>query len=149
MSPLLNIDPRAKRIVVKVGSALLVDQASGQANHAWLAGFAADAARIRERGQHLISEQCHAPQHLARHIVGHIALIAEIYSRLDARLKIENGAAPALRLITQSPAHQRQSLIALGGCIGLDQVRKPFGFSQIKFTIQKGAPGELAGLRGP
>ena len=54
MSPLLNIVTRAKRIVVKVGSALLVDQASGQANHAWLAGFAADAARIRERGQQLL-----------------------------------------------------------------------------------------------
>ena len=44
----------AKRIVVKVGSALLVDQASGQANHAWLAGFAADAARVRKRGQQLL-----------------------------------------------------------------------------------------------
>ena len=32
------------------GSALLVDQASGEPNHAWLTGFAADAARVRARG---------------------------------------------------------------------------------------------------
>ena len=43
----------AKRIVVKVGSALLVDEA-GDAHHAWLSAFAADAARIRARGQQLL-----------------------------------------------------------------------------------------------
>ena len=54
MSSPLNIVTSAKRIVVKVGSALLVDQATGQANHAWLKGFAADAARVRDRGQQLL-----------------------------------------------------------------------------------------------
>jgi len=44
----------ARRIVVKVGSALLVDEATGNPHHAWLAAFAADAARIRARGQQLL-----------------------------------------------------------------------------------------------
>lgn len=42
----------AKRIVVKVGSALVVGE--GQADHAWLAAFAADLARLRARGQEVL-----------------------------------------------------------------------------------------------
>ena len=41
---------RAKRVVVKVGSALLVDWESGAADGAWLAGLARDAARLKARG---------------------------------------------------------------------------------------------------
>jgi glutamate 5-kinase len=44
----------ARRIVVKVGSSLLVDDNTGAANHAWLTAFAADAARIKARGQQLL-----------------------------------------------------------------------------------------------
>jgi glutamate 5-kinase len=44
----------ARRIVVKVGSALLVNEETGAADHAWLAAFAADAARLRARGQQLL-----------------------------------------------------------------------------------------------
>src|SRR5215469_82975 len=44
----------ARLIVVKVGSALLIDGASGAPDSAWLASFAADAARLRARGQHLV-----------------------------------------------------------------------------------------------
>ncbi|MDB5431566.1 MAG: proB [Caulobacter sp.] len=43
----------AKRIVVKVGSALLVD-AEGRANRAWLEAFTADAARVRESGRQVL-----------------------------------------------------------------------------------------------
>jgi glutamate 5-kinase len=42
----------AKRIVVKVGSALVVGE--GQADHAWLGAFAADLARLRARGQEVL-----------------------------------------------------------------------------------------------
>jgi glutamate 5-kinase len=44
----------AHRVVVKVGSALLVDPAAGQANHAWLSSMAADVARMRARGQQVL-----------------------------------------------------------------------------------------------
>lgn len=44
----------AHRVVVKVGSALLVDPAAGRANHAWLASMAADVARMRARGQQVL-----------------------------------------------------------------------------------------------
>ncbi len=45
---------QARRLVVKVGSALLVDEHKGSADRAWLAAFAEDAARIRARGQQLL-----------------------------------------------------------------------------------------------
>ncbi|HUX73277.1 MAG TPA: glutamate 5-kinase [Steroidobacteraceae bacterium] len=44
----------ARRVVVKVGSALLVDPQQGRLNRHWLDGFAADIARLRKRGQDVI-----------------------------------------------------------------------------------------------
>src|SRR5579862_8017913 len=44
----------AKRVIVKVGSALLVDADKGRLNRAWLESFAADVARLRKRGQEVI-----------------------------------------------------------------------------------------------
>ena len=43
----------AKRIVVKVGSSLLVGP-DGAAHAEWLADFAADVARLRARGQQVL-----------------------------------------------------------------------------------------------
>jgi glutamate 5-kinase len=44
----------ARRVVIKVGSALVVDQASGTADHSWLGAMAADVARLRQRGQQVL-----------------------------------------------------------------------------------------------
>jgi len=44
----------ARRVVVKVGSALLVDQGSGRLNRAWLEALAQDLRRMRKRGQQII-----------------------------------------------------------------------------------------------
>ena len=41
---------RAKRVVIKVGSSLLVDWETGKADAAWLAGLARDCATLRARG---------------------------------------------------------------------------------------------------
>jgi glutamate 5-kinase len=49
-TPLLN----ARRVVIKVGSALLVDRASGDVNRAWVESLAADVARLRARGQDVL-----------------------------------------------------------------------------------------------
>lgn len=60
--PGLEVDPnppasplmQARRVVVKVGSALLVDAASGKLNRAWLETLASDLARLRQRGQEIL-----------------------------------------------------------------------------------------------
>lgn len=44
----------AKRVVVKVGSSLLVDADKGRLNRSWLESFAGDVARLRKRGQEVI-----------------------------------------------------------------------------------------------
>ena len=45
---------RARRVVVKVGSALLVDAATGRLNRVWLESLAEDLKLLRRRGQQLI-----------------------------------------------------------------------------------------------
>jgi glutamate 5-kinase len=45
---------RARRIVVKIGSALLVEKSSGRVNRAWLESLASDVAMLRGRGQEVI-----------------------------------------------------------------------------------------------
>lgn len=45
---------QARRIVIKVGSALLVDGASGAVKRDWLATLAADIAALRKRGQEVL-----------------------------------------------------------------------------------------------
>jgi glutamate 5-kinase len=45
---------QARRVVVKVGSALLVDAESGRVNRAWLETLVEDLLRLRKRGQRVI-----------------------------------------------------------------------------------------------
>ena len=44
----------ARRVVVKVGSALLVEKSTGSVNRAWLESLAGDVARLRSRGQEVV-----------------------------------------------------------------------------------------------
>ncbi len=44
----------AKRVVVKVGSALLVDETTGHINEAWLAGLAQDIAQLKAQGKEVV-----------------------------------------------------------------------------------------------
>ena len=44
----------ARRVVVKVGSALLVDQQTGRLNRAWLESLIEDLRRLRRRGQQVL-----------------------------------------------------------------------------------------------
>jgi glutamate 5-kinase len=59
----------AKRVVVKVGSSLLVHGKTGSVDTAWLAAFAADAARMRARGQLILIVSSGAVA-LGRHRLG-------------------------------------------------------------------------------
>ena len=44
----------ARRLVIKVGSSILIDGESGRADEAWLNAFASDVARVRKRGQQVL-----------------------------------------------------------------------------------------------
>ncbi len=45
---------KARRVVVKIGSALLVEGSTGRVNRAWLETLVADVAVMRERGQEVV-----------------------------------------------------------------------------------------------
>jgi glutamate 5-kinase len=74
----------AKRLVVKVGSALLVDADKGRLNRSWLEGFAADIARMRKRGQEVIVVSS-----------GAIALGRRHLNLAPGKLKLEESQAAA------------------------------------------------------
>ena len=44
----------ARRLVIKVGAAVLVDATSGSINRLWLEAFADDIAALRARGQEVV-----------------------------------------------------------------------------------------------
>ncbi|MBS0396987.1 MAG: glutamate 5-kinase, partial [Proteobacteria bacterium] len=74
----------ARRLVVKVGSALLVDAKSGRLNRAWLESLADDLARAARRGQQLIVVSS-----------GAIALGRRHLGLLAGRLRLEESQAAA------------------------------------------------------
>jgi len=74
----------AKRVVVKVGSALLVDAEKGRLNRSWLEAFAADVASFRKRGQEIILVSS-----------GAIALGRRHLALSPGRLRLEESQAAA------------------------------------------------------
>src|SRR6188508_119255 len=119
---LVNAMPltRARRIVVKVGSALLVDQVSGQVNRAWLGTLVEDLLRLRARRQEVVLVSSGAialgrrelklpagplalPQSQAAAAVGQIAL-AHIYKELFAAA----GVTVAQILLTLEDSERRR-----------------------------------------
>ena len=75
---------RARRVVVKIGSALLVDGATGRLNRAWLETLAADLAALRKRGQEVILVSS-----------GAIALGRRQLGLAPGRLRLEESQAAA------------------------------------------------------
>jgi glutamate 5-kinase len=75
---------RAKRVVVKIGSALLVEKSSGRVNRSWLETLAADLAAMRARGQEVVIVSS-----------GAIALGRRQLGLAPGRLKLEESQAAA------------------------------------------------------
>ena len=95
---------RAKRVVIKIGSALLVEQASGRVNRAWLETLAHDVAALRARGQEVVIVSS-----------GAIALGRRQLGLAPGKLKLEESQAAAavgqIRL-----AHAWKEVLEQHGC---------------------------------
>jgi glutamate 5-kinase len=76
--------PNARRVVVKIGSALVVDETTAAPREAWLAGIAADVAAMRARGTEVILVSS-----------GAIALARRALGLTRAKLKLEEKQAAA------------------------------------------------------
>jgi glutamate 5-kinase len=74
----------ARRVVVKVGSALLVEGSTGRVNRAWLESLAEDIAALRARGQEVVLVSS-----------GAIALGRRELGLAPGRLKLEESQAAA------------------------------------------------------
>jgi glutamate 5-kinase len=74
----------ARRVVVKIGSALVVDEATAAPRESWLAGIAADVAAMRARGTEVILVSS-----------GAIALARRALGLTRAKLKLEEKQAAA------------------------------------------------------
>lgn len=74
----------ARRVVVKIGSALLVDRASGRLDAPWFEALVADLARLRQRGQEVLVVSS-----------GAIALGRRHLGLRDGALRLEESQAAA------------------------------------------------------
>ena len=119
----------AKRVVVKVGSALLVDADKGRLNRTWLESFAADVAHLRQRRQEVILVSSGAIALGRRHLglnagklkleesqaaaaVGQIRLAHAYKELLD-----EHGITVAQILLTLGDTEQRRRYLNARGTL--------------------------------
>jgi glutamate 5-kinase len=89
----------ATRVVIKIGSALLVDSDSGRLNRAWLEALAAEVDRLRQRGQQVLIVSSGAIA-LGRRYLG--------LTREQSRLEDHQAAAAAGQILL---AHAYQDLL--------------------------------------
>jgi glutamate 5-kinase len=109
-TPLLE----ARRVVIKVGSALLVESATGRLNRAWLETLASDISRLRQRGQEVLLVSS-----------GAIALGRRHLRLSSGKLKLdESQAAAAVGQI--SLAHAWKEVLEQHG-LGVAQILLTFG----------------------
>src|SRR3954470_11080865 len=114
--PVLSAKPllEARRVVIKVGSALLVESATGRLNRAWLETLASDISRLRERGQEVLLVSS-----------GAIALGRRHLGLAAGKLKLdESQAAAAVGQI--SLAHAWKEVLE-GHGLGVAQILLTFG----------------------
>ena len=110
----------AKRVVIKIGSALLVDSETGALNRPWLTSLADEVVRMRERGQQVIivssgaialgrpylgmtHEQSRLEDHQAAAAAGQILLAHAYQDLLD-----ERGVRMAQVLLTLGDTENRR-----------------------------------------
>jgi glutamate 5-kinase len=96
----------ARRVVVKIGSALLVDQESGELRRAWLDALVDDVARLRGRGQEVVLVSS-----------GAIALGRRLIAPAARSLKLEESQAAAA-VGQVALAHAYAAALAARGMIG-------------------------------
>ena len=122
---------RARRLVVKVGSALLVDPQAGEVKAEWLASLAADLAHTRNRGSQVIVVSS-----------GAIALGRRRLGLSGSALKLEHSqAAAAVGQIALanawSEALGRQHLIAAQILLTLNDTEERRRYLNARSTLNK------------
>ena len=101
MATLIKRFTQAKRVVVKIGSSLLVDGATGKIRRDWLTALSDDITRMRSRGQEVLIVSS-----------GSIAMGRHVLRMHSGPLKLEESQAAAAAGQIQL-AHAYQEILAL------------------------------------
>lgn len=101
MAPLINRFTRAKRVVIKIGSSLLVDGTTGQLRRNWLTALGQDIAQIKRRGQEVLIVSS-----------GSIAMGRHVLGLKNTPLRLEESQAAAATGQIQL-AHAYQEILGL------------------------------------
>ena len=108
----------ARRLVVKVGSALLVDEDKGDIRRAWLDALADDIARLRKRGVEILMVSSGAIAAGRRHL-GLTAKALKLEEKQAAaatgQIRLAHAYQTALGRHGITAAQVRQIIEALGG----------------------------------
>ncbi|MAZ02129.1 MAG: glutamate 5-kinase, partial [Sneathiella sp.] len=101
MATLISRFTDAKRVVIKIGSSLLVDSKNGRLRRDWLIALSQDIAKMRRRGQEVLVVSS-----------GSIALGRHILGLKNSPLRLEESQAAAATGQIQL-AHAYQEILAL------------------------------------
>ncbi|MEH6547598.1 MAG: glutamate 5-kinase, partial [Sneathiella sp.] len=101
MAALIDRFTKAKRVVIKIGSALLVDSETGQIRRDWLTALSEDISKMRARGQEVLIVSS-----------GSIAMGRHVLGLPNGPLKLEASQAAAAAGQIQL-AHAYQEILAL------------------------------------
>ena len=117
-----------RRLVVKIGSLLLVEPETGQLRHDWLDALAADVARCRARGQDVVIVSS-----------GAIALGRSLIGLADGPLRLEDSqaaaaAGDALELM-QSRKYRHLPVTEDGKCVGMVSIRDLY--AAVKLALEE------------
>ena len=83
---------------------------------------------------------------LRRDVGDHVALVGEVETGFDQRLRAHEFRAPAFVERAQRPFGLRQRLAALRFRLGVDEIGKSLDLGQVELAVLEGAARELAGL---
>lgn len=101
MAALIDRYTKAKRVVIKIGSSLLVDSSTGQIRREWLTALSEDIAKMRSHGQEVLIVSS-----------GSIAMGRHVLGLPNGPLKLEASQAAAAAGQIQL-AHAYQEILAL------------------------------------
>ena len=101
MASLINRFTRAKRVVIKIGSALLVDSSTGKLRREWLGALSEDISGMRSQGQEVLIVSS-----------GSIAMGRHVLGLRNGPLRLEESQAAAAIGQIQL-AHAYQEILAL------------------------------------
>jgi glutamate 5-kinase len=90
--------PDAGRVVIKIGSSLLIDTQTGRVNRAWLESLSDEVARLRGRGQQVLIVSSGAIA-LGRRYLG--------LSRDQRKLEDHQAAAAAGQILIPQSYHEK------------------------------------------